>query len=432
MHWRHLGLLALICVALPTTARAASEQVVAVRDVGADVTVDDAGRAFLVSPSARDGAQSGSSVRVRSAAPGAAFGAPRTLMRSSRTDRAVDAGLADDGSGVIVVQRTRRSHRRVLAAGFDARGRVGRMAMLSRGAHADFAASAVAPSGAAVVVWFRHRGPRWRLEASVREAGSTAFGSPEALSAYAWRACCTRVSVAIGARGHAVATWRSTARPAVWAALRSPGRAFRAARRLTSDASNAPEAVAGSDGTAAVTYSAQHVPLRSSDGLQLHRAVGDGAFGPPERLNPGGGVTLGEAAVSPAGTVIVAWVNRSDARVRVSEAGPAAPPVVTGVLGAHVTPDGLAVAAGDDGRALVAWSERVSGTPAYAVRAMAATRDAPDAEFGAPAALGPAWRAVEPRLARLVPGGGALVLWRGASYGAPPVRHEALTVTRLP
>jgi hypothetical protein len=430
-------LLALLAVAAPATARAATEQVVA-RDIGADVAVDGAGRAFLVSPSARQRSGTFSSVRARSAPPGAAFGPSRMLMRSSRADRAVDAGVAADGSGVIVVQSVRRPYRRVRVVTFGARGRVGTPVTVSSPRdNADFAASAVAPSGAAVVVWFRHHGARrWRLEASIREPGAPAFAPPEPVSAFVRRPCCTSVSVAIGERGDAVVTWSSTSRPSVWAALRSPGRAFRRPQRLAGDASDVPRAVVGAGGTVALIYSTQHVPLRADDGLALHRTVRGGAFGAAEHVNPGGGVTIGEAAVTPAGQVMVAWVDHATgaagARVRVSEARPGGPLVDAGELGTNVTPQGIAVAADDDGRAVVAWSQLVSTKPAYVEQAVAAMRPAHDASFGPAVALGRPLRAAESQVARLVPGGGALIVWKGSRYGRPAKRRTALAVTRLP
>jgi hypothetical protein len=434
---RRWGLLVLLGVALPATARAATEQVIAARDIGVDVAVDGEGRAFLVSPSARRYSGRLSSVRVRSAAPGALLGPSRTLMHSSRTDRAVDAAVAADGSGVIVVQSGRRPYRRVRVVTFSAQGQVGIPVAVSHGDRADFAASAVARSGAAVVVWFRHRGGRrWRLEASTREPGAAAFGPPRPLSVFVRRPCCTSVSVAIGERGDAVATWSSTSRPAVWAALRRLGHEFRRPQRLSNDSSDVPRAVVGAGGTAAVIYSLQHVTRRADDGLQLHRAVSAGALGAAEHVNPRGGVTIGEAAVTPAGHVMVAWVDQASgeegARVRVSEARPAERLVDTGELGTKVAPEALAVAADDDGRAVVAWSEHVSTERAYLEQAVAAMRQAHGAPFGPAVALGQPWRAAEPRLARLVPGGGALVVWTGSRFGGPAKRRAALAVTRLP
>jgi hypothetical protein len=356
-------------------------------------------------------------------------------MRPGAGDRPVDAGVAADGSGVIVLQRVRGARRSVRAVAFGPRGAPGRpIALSGPGERADFAASAVAPSGAAVVVWFGHRGAgRWRLEAATRAPGARGFGAPEPLSSFVRRACCTSVSVAIGERGDAVATWSSTARPAVWAALRSPGRAFRAPQRLAADASDLPRVVVGAGGAAALMYSTQHVPLRAGDGLQLHRAPPGGGFGPAEHVNGGGGVTIAAAAVTAAGRVLVAWSDRvHGARVHVSEAAAGAPLAASAELGEDVRPRHLAVAADDLGRAVVAWSQRASTTPAHRERAVAAMRVAGGAPFGAAVALGGPWRAAEPGRAALVPGGGALVLWGAARYGGPAQRRTALLVTRLP
>jgi hypothetical protein len=421
----------LVVAAASAPAGAAGAQVVAPRAVGADLAVAPDGRAFLVSPSARPRAVA-RAARIRAALPGARFGPSRALMRTSAGDRVVDAGVAADGSGLIVVQRVRVGHRGVRVVAFGPRGRLGAPIALS-GARADFAASAVAPSGAAVVVWFRHRAAgRWRLEAAARAPGAARFGAPEPLTAFARRPCCTSVSVAIGERGDAVATWTSTPRPSVWAALRHAGHGFGRPRRLTADASDLPRAFVGAGGAAAVIYSTQHVPLRAQDGLQLHRATSAGAFGPAAHVNPGGGVTIADAAVTAAGAVLVAWRDQvHGARVHVSEARPGRPPVITAELGADVGAKRIAVAGDDAGRAVVAWSQRAPGATVYRERAMAAVRPAPGAPFGPGIALGAPWRAVEPGPARLVPGGGALVAWNGANDGRPSRRRAALLVTRL-
>src|SRR4051794_41683003 len=92
----------------PASSRGGVEQVVAADDVPADVAVGAQGKAFLIS-------RSRSTVRLRVAEPGARFGPWRTLF-SSGTARVVDAAVAPDGTGVIVLQ----SHRRVQVASFSA------------------------------------------------------------------------------------------------------------------------------------------------------------------------------------------------------------------------------------------------------------------------------------------------------------------------
>ena len=137
-----------LVLALVLAAPASAAQVIAPRDVAARLAVGPDGRAFVVSPSARPDSHALSSIHRRTARPGAAFGPSRALMGSAAGARPVDAGVAADGSGVIIVQ----AHRSVRAVAFGAGGALGRPAALSApGARADFAAAAVAPSGAAVV-----------------------------------------------------------------------------------------------------------------------------------------------------------------------------------------------------------------------------------------------------------------------------------------
>ena len=290
--WGRWGLVLALVFAAPASAA----QVIAPRDVAARLAVGPDGRAFVVSPSARPDSNALSPIRRRAARPGAAFGPSRALMRSAAGARPVDAGVAADGSGVIVVQapaqRTRRRvrpRRSTRQAGRAVRAR-GPRRLRSVGGR---------PSGAAVVVWFRHRGARsWRLEAATREPGAAHVRpAPAALGLRAPSLLHERVGRDRGARRRR-GDVELTARPAVWAAVGRPGTgsARTAAGRRRE---RRPRAVVGAGGAAAVIYSTQHVPLRTSDGLQLHRAAPGAAFGAAERVNRGGGVTVADAAVTP-------------------------------------------------------------------------------------------------------------------------------------
>jgi len=374
------------------------------------LAVDGAGQAYLVHAQP-------SSAQLRVAAPGQAFAPWRTVVRARHGERVVDAAVAADGGGVAVLQRDRGV--RVVTL-------TGRRVGSSGAGSADFATVAVAPGGAAVVVWFRHhRDGRWRLEAAVRAPGASTFGRAQPLSRFIRRACCTTVSAAIGARGDAVVAWRSTARPSAWAALRRPARGFGRAQRLTADAASAPDASVGADGTAAVVYSTQHVPLRAGDGLQLHRAAA-ARFGRAEHVNPGGGVTLAGVAISGNGAIAIAWLDRvHGGRVHLSEAPPGGALAAAAELGTAVTPRAVAVDADATGRAVVSWTERAGAGE----RATAALRPAAGVPFAAPAKLGRIdWRTAVPGQAALVPEGGALVLWSGERTTA---RRTTLAVARL-
>jgi hypothetical protein len=143
-------------------------------------------------------------------------------------------------------------------------------------------------------------------------------------------------------------------------------------------------------------------------------------------------VTIADAAVTPAGRVLLAWRDRvHEARVHLSEAAPGQPLAAIGELGADVSAKPISVATDDDGRAVVAWSQRVSARREQVLAALRPAAPA-DAPFAAPAALGTAWPAAEAGPARLVPDGGALVAWNGARFGRPAQRRSALLVTRVP
>jgi hypothetical protein len=418
---------------LPAAACAAVESLAAPGAARADLAVGDDGRAFLVYTGARGVPSGRAAVLARSAAPAAGFGPVRVLMRRGPGVRAMRAGVAADGSGMIALQTVRGTRREVRAAMFGARGRAARPVTVSRGDANDLAAVDVAPSGAAAIVWFRHaRRGRWRLEAAVREPGAPRFGPPRAISAFVRRPCCTSVSLAVGERGDTVVAWTSTSRPFVWAAARSARRVFRRPQALTTDGSDEPRAAVGAGGAAAVIYSVQHVPVRPGDGLRLHRAVPGGSFGRAEHVDPGRGVTIGAVTVTAAGRVLVAWTDAARATVHLSEAAPAGPLVDAGGLGSNVTAGALAVAGDDDGRVVVAWPRLASTAPALREQVMAATRAADGAAFGPAIPLGRPWREARPALARIVPGGRALLAWTAARYGAATGRHAALEVTRVP
>ena len=331
-----------------------------------------------------------------------------------------------------MVQRARGARRSVRAVAFGPGGRLGRAQALSApGARADFAASAVAPSGAAIVVWFRHRGARWRLEAATREPGRARFGAPQALSAFVRRPCCTSVSVSIGARGDAAATWTSTARPAVWAALRGAGQRFHAPRLLARDASDAPRVVVGDGGAVALTYSTQHVPLRATDGLQLRRAPSGGRVRSGRARQPGRRGDDRRRGGHDRGRVLLAWRDQvHGARVHLSEAAPGQPLAAIGELGADVS----AKRHRGGGRRRRARGRRVVAAGVGAPRA-GPRRAAP----GAPARRSPppsrsGRRGPRPRQGPRgwCRGGGALVAWNAARFGRPAQRRSALLVTRLP
>ena len=261
------------------------------------------GRAFVVSPSARRRHED--ALRRCGGAPrrpGAAFGpsagahALEPRLTAPSTPASPPTAAASSSCRARDDARARGRVRRARAAS------AGRSRSRRRGARADFAASAVAPSGAAVVVWFRHRGAgagAWRPRP--RAPGRRAFGA--AAAALGLRAAAVlheRVRRDRRARRRRRDVELDRARPPYGRRCAAPAARFRRRSAWPRDASDAPRAVVGAGGAAALVYSTQHVPLRASDGLQLHRAARRGrASGAAEHVNPGGGVTIAEAARHP-------------------------------------------------------------------------------------------------------------------------------------
>ena len=143
-------------------------------------------------------------------------------------------------------------------------------------------------------------------------------------------------------------------------------------------------------------------------------------------------MTIAAAAVTPAGRVLLAWRDQvHGARVHLSEAAPGQPLAAIGELGADVSAQAPSPwrppttgARSSPGR---------SGSRPRREQGFAALRaPAAPAPFATAVALGTAWPAADHGLARLLPGGGALVAWNGARFGPPARRRSALLVTRLP
>ena len=229
-------------------------------------------------------------------------------------------------------------------------------------------------------------------------------------------------------------TWTSTSRAAVWAAMRDPGLGFRGPQMLTVNAGS----------MRPVRRWAPGGPRRSSTASSTcrpARATASSCIEPsgavhsvrPEEVDPGNGVTIGEATGTPGGRVLVGLDRPSASEpCTCSEAAPGGPLVDAGELGANVASARVAVAADDDGRAAVAWSELVSTEPMPRERTVAALRPGGGAPFGRAVALGRSWRAPSPVTARLLPDGVAMVVWTGDRFTGPARRRTALAVTRLP
>ena len=135
-------------------------------------------------------------------------------------------------------------------------------------------------------------------------------------------------------------------------------------------------------------------------------------------------MTFGDVVVTPAGRLLVAVGGRDNARVFASSESARARRLSYRPSAARVSAGDCRVR--DDGPAIVAWSQQVPSRR-YSEQAVAATRAAHEAGFGARVALGPA--AALSLAVGLTAGRGALVAW---SDRVGPARSPGeVAVTRL-
>jgi hypothetical protein len=417
-------------------------------DWGAHMTVAPDGTASIVGRYSGDESRLAPELNLRRARPGAAFGAPVRLARQSRIDRAACAGVAGDGTGIVVLERARRPHpRRVRVRNFHAEGAAGPARTLSApGGTARHVACAVADSGAAVVVWLQHEGGgRWHLEAAVRDPGKATFNPPVAISGHV-KGGGTGAEVAVGDRGDVLVGWydqdgREEKRPPALV-VRPAGAAFGATRRLSSRFGGGRLHLAvGARGHGVMAYSAAENDHRVAV-YRLEPGAPDAGNPQPLGQSPfegrGGAIAV---SLAPGGRLMLIWeqapTSTADAEIAVFEAEPDAALRQVAVLGSDVSESGFTAAVGDDGRALVAWAEHTSdrgpgGTAQE--RPFAALRPSSGAPFAAQTVLGKPHLNTAPYAARLVPQGGALVLW-GAFESGDFDRDAALrtsAVARVP
>jgi hypothetical protein len=314
------GALAVAVAALapPSTAAAAWS---------APVTVDSR----LESNPAAEGAFGGSvltgwlaqtvSLSTRS---GDSFGPVRPVTVADPFERVWSAGLAADGSAVVLTVRKHAPIQRVRATLVGPDGsRRGPMTLSGRAHAAVHPVLAVAPDGTAVAAWLWHAKPSWLVVAAVRRPGQPRFDAPQILSPPTrpvrhlqprpW------VHVAAGDGGRAVLTWQI-------------------------------------GGDAVLPEAPLHVRTAGTDGV----------FGPDQPLGGAGGLADVGLAVDPSGAVQVAYLDEhfagheAPSRLHVAQAVAGAPLSAPAVLssGGKGTSSGSQVGAtfSADGSATVVWA----------------------------------------------------------------------------
>lgn len=314
---------------------------------------------------------------VRTASPGAAFAPVRPLETPGYG--VVRVGVDAAGTTTALLERDQR-----YSVSTDGAPRVALSVRRSRAADL-----AVAPGGAAVVAWLERDGGRWRVAAAMREGG--VFGPAERVSGPVPGD--TQIIAAVGSRGDALLAWTESSeygKPG-FAAVRRPGGRFRAPVEVTRRTARFLPAV-GEDGTILLALSRQG----PYDVRVFH-----GRLTRPQTIRCYSG--LHAATVAPDGRALVlcqrrrleTWEGRG--RLRRTARLP------TGPLSGAAEVD---VAA--DGSALVTWSRAGDG-PYASDRVMAALRSGEGA-FAAPVAITADFPAVEPVAAKLLSGGGAVVI----------------------
>jgi hypothetical protein len=213
---------------------------------------------------------------------------------------------------------------------------------------------------------------------------------------------------AIGARGDAVLAWTEGAEVGhpLFTALRRPHRRFGGPVRTISAAIFF-HLAAGDDGT---------IALATDRAARSHAIVTAFVAGPRarrfargQRLGCRGGVA-GDA-VAPDGHVVVACTHSQAGDLEVWEGSSRLKRTATVATGFYDGDQGSPVDVDAGGRVLLAWEQATThgGDEYSSSRAVAAYRPAPGAPFTT-AVITPDHEGVTPRVARLLPGGGALVL----------------------
>jgi hypothetical protein len=366
------------------------------------------------------------SVYVRTAAPGAAFGAPARLRPPTRFDLPWSVGVTPAGGGVAAFERRHKPYARVRVTDIGEAGLGTLRTISSRGHTARRPAVAVAPDGQAVAAWVQYDGRRWGVEAAVRMAGAPRFGAPQVLARSVGRNAL--VDVEMGPRGDAVVTWRGNeVGDGAFAAVRHAGSPeLGPADRLTG-ASYQVRVTIGAAGQAVAVFASpggSRPRPGNPDPEDLTKlsvatlAPGADAFGPPQDVAGGGdtgpSATAFAVALGPDDRVLVAWNQHGT--LGTWEGAFGGPLTQTATLGTGLRGEiqQPAVALDAGGRALVTWTAPVPnrpGDPTARSRQYAALRPA-GGTFGAAAPLGPEFQSPEAFAAALLPSGRALVVWR--------------------
>ena len=296
--------------------------------------------------------------------PGGSFGAAIDLSATGEDSLAPQVAIAPDGAATVVWTRFNGTNFIIQAATRPPGGSFGAAVDLSAtGQDAFNPQIAIAPDGAATVAWQRYDGANDIIQAGTRPPGGS-FGAAVNLSAAGQNASEPQIEVAPD--GAATAVWRRSngANQIVQAATRPPGGSFGAAVDLSAAGQSA-----GSPQIAIAPSGAATAVWQRSNGanfiVQAATRLPGGSFGAAVELSATGQSAFNpQIAIAPDGAATAVWQRFNGANTIIQ----AATRLPGGSFGAAVDLSAAGQAAFDpqiaiasDGTATAVW-DRYNGT----------------------------------------------------------------------
>jgi hypothetical protein len=361
---------------------------------------------------------------------GETFAPPAPLTAADPFEKVWEAGLADNGAAIVITERKHLPVQRIRAIFVSADG--ARTGPVTISDHAHSAAQpelSVAPDGSAVAAWVWHDKPGWRVQAAVRRPGQPAFDKPQTLSPPGPKLGDAQqrpwIHVAAGEGGRAVLTWQiggdfQLPESSLHVRTAGPDGVFGADQELGDAGGLADVALAvAPDGAVQVAYLDEHFAGHEAPS-NLH--VAQGTAGAPLA----GPVTLAQGKQGTSSGPQVATVFSADGSATVAWAKPGRFNEEGGDLEVFTRPaggsfgpaqliarraQGVVVAAGASGAAVLSWMREASGAQRNAWTVHAALRPAAGGPFAPEQVISDTSRnALWPSVA-MTPAGDAVATW---------------------
>lgn len=356
---------------------------------------------------------------------GDTFTTPKPLTAADPYEKVWTSALDAKGGAVVLTVRRHKPFQRVRATLVAPDGKRGPTLTISENTHsAAQPVLSVAPDGTAVAGWVWHDPAGWRAQVAVRRPGQARFDAPQTISPPAqgtgkWQPR-PFVNVAAGDGGRAVATWQvggDAQLPESPLHVRTTGAdaVFGPDQELPDAGGLADVGLAvDAQGNVLLGYLDMHFSGHEGpSSLRVSQGTAGAPLSPPQVLSTGGkGTSSGDqvaAAYSADGTATLAWAKPGDTYEEggTLEAFTRAP---GGSFGAAQTlatgAQGVVLAGGPDGSAVLSWMQETSGHTVHA-----ALRPRAGGPFGAAETIsGDAKHALWPSVA-MTPAGDAIAAW---------------------